>query len=262
MVSGRSGRHSPIDVWPVIADAFLALLAVVVVMASGKQPRSKAVEVFKQQIAEKARGEFSSLLANVDMGQNWIRLIFSDETLSFETCQWDLTQEKQRDIQKLFRWLGERAEIVRQIRIEGHADRRRVRECPDLGPFKDNLQLSQNRARAVYNVLLGFSAEERDGLQTLLDGEDGTVPLTEGLGYLREMARSGELEVSGYGDTRPRDKSNLDSPVNRRVEVVLELREPPTSDRATSQAFDRSRTATPQLDGESGEARAAAPGPR
>ena len=95
-----------------------------------------------------------------------------------------------------------------------------------MGPFLDNLQLSQNRARAVYNVLLGFAPETRVGLQELLNDEGKAPPAPDGLEFLRDLAKGGCLEVAGYGDRHPRDKSDPDSPKNRRVEIVMEFREP------------------------------------
>lgn len=222
----RAGQRFHYDVWPVIADAFLALLAVVVVMASGRQPVDNEVEQFKKEIVEKSHAEFSGVLADVEVRTKWARLVLTEETLSFPKCQWDLPVEKQREVQQLFRWIGEHTRLLRQIRIEGHADRKWLgMGCGDVGPFLDNLQLSQNRARAVYNVLLGLPPGEQTGLYGLLnDASDASAP--SGLQYLRDLAKRGCLEVAGYGDRHPRDKTDPDSPKNRRVEVVLEFREP------------------------------------
>jgi hypothetical protein len=54
------------------------------------------------------------------------------------------------------------------------------------------------------------------------------------MGYLRDLAKRGCLEVAGYGDRHPRDKLDLDSPKNRRVEIVLEFREPMGSNATAS----------------------------
>jgi len=245
-VTKRRGNQSfHHDVWPVIADAFLALLAVVVVMASGRQPADSDVEKFKEEIQEKAKGEFSSLLADVELRTKWARLVLTEESLSFQKCEWTFPIEKQRQIQRLFHWVGERRRLLRQIRIEGHADQQWIGlGCGDVGPFFDNLQLSQNRARAVYNVLLGFKPETRVGLQELLNGGAPVPPGPSGLNYLRDMAKRGCLEVAGYGDRHPRDKSKPDSPKNRRVEIVLEFREP-TGSRASSSAQSVTCEASP-----------------
>lgn len=214
------------DVWPVIADAFLTLLAVVVVLASGRQPVDTEVETFKKEIVQKSQGEYASILSDVEVGTKWARLVLTEESLSFPKCKWGLPLEKQHQIQRLFQWIGQRRSLLRQVRIEGHADRKWSGEgCGEVGPFVDNLQLSQNRARAVYNVLLGFEPEARFGLQELLNetGNPPTVPVE--MNYLRDLAKHGCLEVAGYGDRHPRDKLDLDSPKNRRVEIVLEFRE-------------------------------------
>jgi outer membrane protein OmpA-like peptidoglycan-associated protein len=226
MAGRRSKLRFHYDVWPVIADAFLTLLAVVVVLASGRQPVDTDIETLKKEIVQKSQGEYAGILSDVEVGTKWARLVLTEESLSFPKCKWGLPGEKQQQIQKLFQWIGQRRSLLRQIRIEGHADRKWSGEgCGDVGPFLDNLQLSQNRARAVYNVLLGFEPETRIGLQELLNqtGNPPTVPAE--MNYLRDLARRGCLEVAGYGDRHPRDKLDLDSPKNRRVEIVLEFRE-------------------------------------
>ncbi len=222
--SGNRGAH--FDVWPVIADAFLAFLAVVVFMASGRPPLDFEVERLKAQLLEKAKGEFSGLLDEVELQAKWARLVFTEESLSFPKCQWGFPEEKQQQLLSLFRWLGGQRKLLRQIRIEGHADRRwEGAGCNAVGPFQDNLQLSQNRARAIYNVLLGLPPEARTGLGDLLNDRSSAVPAPPGLEYLRELAKLGCLEVAGYGDRHPRDRFDPDSAKNRRVEVVLEFRE-------------------------------------
>jgi outer membrane protein OmpA-like peptidoglycan-associated protein len=227
MAKRRGSQRFHYDVWPVIADAFLTLLAVVVVLASGRQPVDTDVDTLKREIVAQSHGEYAGLLADVEIGTTWARLVLTEESLSFPKCEWTLPTEKQEQIDKLFQWIGQRRGLLRQIRIEGHADRKWSGEgCGDVGPFLDNLQLSQNRARAVYNVLLGFAPENRIGLQDLLNNT-GTFPSAPlQMDYLRELAKRGCLEVAGYGDRHPRDKLDPDSPKNRRVEIVLEFREP------------------------------------
>jgi outer membrane protein OmpA-like peptidoglycan-associated protein len=235
---GKRGHRRPhYDVWPVISDGFLVLLAVVVVMASGRQPVDNEVESLKKEIVEKSKGEFASVLADAEVQTKWARLVFSEDSLSFPKCRWSLPIDKQQQIHALFRWVGNRRELLRQIRIEGHADRKwEGSGCKDVGPFLDNLQLSQNRARAVYNVLLGFSPENQVGLHELLNNRETSAQSLEGLGYLQDLAKRGCLEVAGYGDRHPRDTSEPDSPRNRRVEVVLEFREPGSERGAASAA--------------------------
>jgi len=227
MARRRGAQRFHYDVWPVIADAFLTLLAVVVVMASGRQPVDAEVDTLKSEIVEKSHHEYASLLADVEIGAKWARFVLTEESLSFPKCKWTLPTEKQEQIQKLFQWIGQRRRLLRQIRIEGHADRKWLGEgCGDVGPFLDNLQLSQNRARAVYNVLLGLTPETKVGLQELLNDQSNSPAVPEHLEYLRELAKRGCLEVAGYGDRHPRDKLDPDSAKNRRVEIVVEFREP------------------------------------
>jgi outer membrane protein OmpA-like peptidoglycan-associated protein len=227
MVSRRTHPQFHYDIWPVIADAFLTLLAVAVVLASGRQPVDTDVENLKMEIVQKAHGQYGGILSDVEVGAKWARLVLTEESLSFPKCQWSLPTEKQDQIHKVFQWIGERRGLLRQLRIEGHADRKWSGEgCSDVGPFLDNLQLSQNRARAVYNVLLGFAPEARVGLQALLNDEGNSPAAPVEMEYLRDLAKRGCLEVAGYGDRHPRDRLDPDSPKNRRVEIVLEFREP------------------------------------
>src|SRR5437868_4118521 len=96
---GRRGNRRPShDVWPVIADGFLALLAVVVVMASGRQPVDQEVERLKTEIRNKSRAEFAGLLADAEVQTKWVRLVFTEDTLSFPKCRWSLPIDKQRQI--------------------------------------------------------------------------------------------------------------------------------------------------------------------
>jgi outer membrane protein OmpA-like peptidoglycan-associated protein len=235
MARRRGSQRFHYDVWPVIADAFLTLLAVVVVLALGRQPVDTDVENLKTEIVQKSHGEYAGILADVEIATKWARLVLTEESLSFPECKWSLPSEKQNQIHRLFEWIGERRSLLRQIRIEGHADRNWSREgCADVGPFLDNLQLSQNRARAVYNVLLGFAPESKVGLQELLNENSHSPSVPVQMDYLRDLARRGCLEVAGYGDRHPRDKLDPDSPINRRVEIVLEFREPMGSDSTAS----------------------------
>ena len=227
----RRQRRSPHDVWPVIADAFLVLLVVVVVMASNRLPLDTAVEQLKQEIIRRSRGDFAGVIADAEVRSKWARLVLTEESLSFPKCRWSVPTEKQHQIRELFRWVGTHHSLLRQIRIEGHADRKwEGLGCRDVGPFMDNLQLSQNRARAVYNMLLGFEPENPVGLHELLNDGSSTAQPVHGLEYILGLAKRGCLEVAGYGDRHPRDQSDPDSPKNRRVEVVLEFREHATTE--------------------------------
>ena len=178
----RRQRRSSHDVWPVIADAFLVLLVVVVVMASNRQPLDNAVEQLKQEIVRRSRGDFAGVIADAEVRSKWARLVLTEESLSFPKCRWSVPVEKQQQIWELFRWVGTHQSLLRQIRIEGHADRKwEGLGCRDVGPFMDNLQLSQNRARAVYNMLLGFAPESPVGLHELLNDDSVTAQPVPGV---------------------------------------------------------------------------------
>jgi flagellar motor protein MotB len=116
----------------------------------------------------------------------------------------------------------ENATLIRDITIDGHADRDSAENCARLVPYRDNVQLSQNRARAVLNVLLGLNSTQVVGLDNLLwkAAASDTPP---GLAYLYELARVGKIRVAGLGASIPLNASDPKDPQNRRVELVISL---------------------------------------
>lgn len=226
-------QEGRLDPWPVVADAFLGILAVFVIIIAAREvravrsPKDRESMQFQEELRD-LHNRFPGLLdAEPEIDENEGKFVFSVTSLSFDNCSWDIPVDKQGEIHKLFRAIGHdwRRTLIREIRIEGHADKRPLNgvNCPGVVPFLDNLQLSQNRARAVYNVVLGLRPTQTLGLQKILDktSEVGPPP---GLEYLRELNHEGKLLVAGFGDRLPREADRPESLKNRRVEIVIQFR--------------------------------------
>jgi hypothetical protein len=219
----RRGRRerADLDAWPAIADSFVGILAVVVFLFIGYRPPDPDVERFKNELRERFEtARRQGILEDFRLSAYEARIVYSAESLSFETCDWQLPAHKAAVVQAHLRPFAQRSELIRLIRIEGHADRRSSESCTGVVPYRDNLQLSQNRARAVYNVLLGLAPKQQRGLSAALEeGQDEGAP--EGLAFLRQLNRQGRLQTAGFGDTLPRDPEAPENPINRRVEIVI-----------------------------------------
>jgi flagellar motor protein MotB len=220
-------RGASENFWPVVADAFVGILAVFVFVLIGYQRRDPAIDEARAALTQELeRAKQQGLVDRYTVGLAGVRIIYSADRLSFEPCGWDLPEESAEVIRNHLRSdLFKRASIS-EIRIEGHADRRSVSACPGITPYKDNLQLSQNRARAVYNSLLGLSAlGATTALDDLLVGNDGPMA-PPGLEYLRNLARAGRLYVAGLGGMKPLDAGDPAAAINRRVEIAIEFGKP------------------------------------
>jgi flagellar motor protein MotB len=221
----------------------------VVVMAVTSKTAPE-VDVQLRQAQEQLEERLSQQKTDGDIldycaGPARVRIIYPESFLSFQECRWGLSREAAEKVQShlrepLFQELAQRGQIT-GLRIEGHADSRRAQGCKNLAPFRDNLQLSQNRARALFDAVL--SAEGADAGAQLEDIQNGYgPPAPEGLAYVQELTRKGRISVAGFGAMRPYQALNPDcspadasssippdSPKNRRVEVTVDLGSPRTS---------------------------------
>ena len=242
-MSRRRTAGFGIDVWPVVADCFIGVFGMyVVVSALASRPPTQVdtrleharEELLKKLEQQKVKGD----VLGYCVGPASVRIVYPETILSFETCSWDLPPQGAERVrnhlrEELFRRLAE-TNSISSLRIEGHADPRRAERCLNLAPFKDNLQLSQNRARAVFNALLTTDPKGMDvDLETLQSGPGAGAP--EGLSYIRKLLQAGNVSVAGFGSLRPYRALNVDcssadshtmapeSAQNRRVEVTVEL---------------------------------------
>jgi flagellar motor protein MotB len=219
-----TGEHTEWDIWPVIADSFLGILAVIVLLFSDFTPQIDGKKEFLEQLRHRfTQDERSGQLMTFEIDANRVRLVYSAERLSFAQCNWSLDHEPAEMLRAHLRLFQNGAKLIRDITIDGHADRESAYNCTSLVPYRDNVQLSQNRARAVLNVLLGLDATQVVGLDELLwnHSEAARVP---GLEYLYELANHGQIRVAGFGASIPLNPDNPRDPRNRRVELVIALR--------------------------------------
>lgn len=213
--------------WPVIADCFVGILAVFVFVLLGYERPDPVIEEARAALRlELDRAKEEGFVYDYQEGPSSVRIIYTAERLSFDACGWELPEERAETVRNHLRLELFRKASIREIRIEGHADRRGVAACTSVRPYRDNLQLSQNRARAVYNALLGIGQMDAGtSLDDLLAGLKGPPP-PEGLAYLRELASTGRLYVAGLGGTKPLDQGDPAAALNRRVEIAVEFGAP------------------------------------
>jgi flagellar motor protein MotB len=215
------------DFWPVVADCFVGILAVFVFILLGYERPDPSIEDARAALRrELDRAKQQGLVYDYHEGPSSVRIIYTADRLSFDACGWELPEQRAETVRNHLRLALFKKTSISEIRIEGHADRRGVGACNAIQPYRDNLQLSQNRARAVYNALLGIDANGAGGsLDDVLAGVEGSPP-PEGLGYLRDLARTGRLYVAGLGGTKPLDPRDAAAAINRRVEIAIEFGAP------------------------------------
>ena len=212
--------------WPVIADAFIGVLAVVVYMFTSVETADPAIDQFLQEIEQRlTQDEARGVLQRHDVGRASVRIVYSADSLSFERCQWFLREGNAEIIRGHLQLFANRAELIDRVQIEGHADQDAAANCAKLTPFADNLQLSGNRARAVFNALLGLDTAHPK-LDEFLNDPLHKVSQS-GVPYLAKLTREGRVQVAGFGSTVPMNVSSREDPINRRVEIKIYLRETP-----------------------------------
>jgi len=189
--------------WPAIADLFLGILAAALLLYSAEfllgTPPPPQFDGFRTAAEQFYHARPEMFREEPAFGFSEARFVLQDQFLSFPACTWALA-ERQRAALRDFgeSVLGSYASQIEVVRIEGHADSRSSASCAGLIPWADNLQLSQNRARAV--------------LETL-----------QGLPWVARLWGGGRIQVAGFGDTRPVDRVHPEAAINRRVELVVKF---------------------------------------
>jgi outer membrane protein OmpA-like peptidoglycan-associated protein len=208
----RRNRSSWVpNVWPVVADFFLALLAVFVFVEARAGRPNAELERELRRIGE----SFTPLVnakkvkeANIEYPE--ARIVLSDQYLSFPTCGWILTPEKASEVERVLDLFLPVQSYISALNIEGHADRRSAAGCTELS-LRTNFELSQRRALAVYAGLLRVTLDKVEEAESFGGAQDGVV------WQLRQRHR---ISVAGYGDTRPWPETpDPLSDAHRRVEI-------------------------------------------
>jgi flagellar motor protein MotB len=220
----RDSETGEAEIWPVIADSFLGILAVIVFLFAGlSPPPDPGKEQFLKALTARFDGDKrAGDLLDFEVDSARVRLVYSADRLSFAQCEWSLAQGPAEMLRSHLRLFTANAPMIRDITIDGHADRDSAASCAHLQPYRDNVQLSQNRARAVLNVLLGLDATQAAGLDDLLWKREGPAP-PDGLEFLYDLARTGKLRVAGLGASTPLNAQDPKDPKNRRVELIISL---------------------------------------
>lgn len=219
MSRSRSGFP---NVWPVVADFFLALLAVLVfVEARAGRPDPtlpRQLHAIQEKLDPLVRAE-EIKEARIEYPQATV--VFSDHYLSFPQCGWELSAEKAAQVRNVLDVFAPVAPFISALNIEGHADKRRPTNCRDertradgsrvVVPVRTNFELSQRRALSVYAALLNVPTD---------DVEDDAAFDSSQVSLVRTLRERHRVLVAGYGDTRP--WPNTPDPLNdahRRVEI-------------------------------------------
>jgi outer membrane protein OmpA-like peptidoglycan-associated protein len=210
----RTRSSSFPNVWPVVADFFVAVLAVFVfVEARAGRPdpelprklraiRMQLLPLVQAQEVKEAQIEYPEA-----------RVVFSDQYLSFPPCGWDLTAEKATQVQRVLDLFDPVAQFISALSIEGHADKRRPTGCHDERgvSVRTNFELSQRRALSVYAALLHVETDKVEDEEAFNGAEQGLV---------WGLRRRHRVLVAGYGDTRPwPDTPDPINEAHRRVEI-------------------------------------------
>jgi flagellar motor protein MotB len=224
---GRTRREHDYDAWPVVADVFIGILGVIVLLMVDYKPPNPAHAAQLAQLRQHLQqDERKGLLAMSNVNETDIRLVYSADSLSFAPCDWKLPSDRAERVRQHVLLVARGVSRIDRVQIEGHADSRSAAACTGLAPYRDNLQLSQNRARAVFDALLGISTSSKSSLEQLLrasavDSMDN-VAQTD-LRFLPGLAQGGRLQVAGYGSMQPWNAADPNAPLNRRVEVRIHL---------------------------------------
>lgn len=168
--------HKPFDsVITQVASNITSLYALRYLSQSTLAPDSVRLDILRSDDQSPLA---SRKLQALDEGK---RFVFED--LLFQPNQASLAQEFIEELERVVRLLFVRPTM--KLRIEGHAD--------STGPHEKNMELSQKRAEAVRNYLIG------SGIQP------------------------SRLEVAGYGDTRPIATNSTEEGrrLNRRIEFLI-----------------------------------------
>ena len=214
------GRHRQVggpNVWPVVAEFFLVILAVLVLVQSRAERVDPELPRELSRIQQGIANLPSTMIKEAVIAHPESRIVFSDEFLGFADCDWRLTREKISEVQRVLNLFLPIAPYVSAMAIEGHADTRTPSGCRSL-TFGTNFELSQRRALSVYAGLLHVPIHHVE-----MDAEVDSM--NQGLeSVVWRLWQRRRVLVAGYGATQP--WPGVSDPVHnahRRVEIRFTL---------------------------------------
>lgn len=214
---GRRRSKGTPNVWPVVAEFFIAIVAILVLIQSRSVRPDPVLPPALKAIEQEIAPLLGTKIKDARIAYPESRIVLSDEFLGFADCDWTLTPEKIAEVQHVLDLFLPITSYIAALSIEGHADTRRPSRCPALA-FGTNFELSQRRALSVYAGLLHVPIDRVEmaaEVDSANRGIDGVV------WRLRQRHR---VLVAGYGDTRP--WPGVPDPINsahRRVEIRFSL---------------------------------------
>ncbi len=100
-------RGTTFDFWPAVADFFVGILAVIVFVFIGHKPIDPQIEAFREELKTQLdRDKVSGLVREYDLRPSSVRIVYSAQALSFQTCEWKLPEEKANLVRAHLRLLG------------------------------------------------------------------------------------------------------------------------------------------------------------
>jgi flagellar motor protein MotB len=201
--------------WPVVAEFFVSVLAVFVVLSSAvSQPPAVPPETLERVRTDLKQLKTRGLLDDFDATEREVLMIYSTQYLGFDPCSWALASEKAREVQESARVLERLGDRVARLSIEGHADERRPVGCKQMR-FGTNFELFTKPRDGGFAAMLGETMERPD--DAAREARDATgEPRSQSL--IRSLTVRNRVVVAGYGATRPRVPNDPQDEGNRRVE--------------------------------------------
>jgi outer membrane protein OmpA-like peptidoglycan-associated protein len=211
---GRRGGGP--NVWPVVADFFLALLAVVIVLVAKRDRPDPRLEAALRRIDARIQPLILSKMvkeARVEYPET--RIVLAEDYLAFPECGWTILPARLEEVRSILDLFLPVDSFVVALNIEGHADTRRPTLCKSL-TFGTNFELSQRRALAVYAGLLRVEITQVEDTAAVFDANRNEP------GIVWRLKRRNRVLVAGYGDSKPwPGASSPTDLLNRRVELRL-----------------------------------------
>jgi len=216
MVDFDDGRH-----WPVVAEFFVTILAVFVMLYAGSRQKDPEL-IQKVEAIQKAleRDKAEGLIQEFKADDREVTLVYADHELGFPDCGWDIGEGVAPRIRAHMERFSDVEQYINLLQIEGHADSRRPRTCFRLR-FRTNFELSQTRAMSVFAALLDKPIEELDTVtdSTAVGATSSSAPVPLPSNLVGRLAARKQVLIAGFGATRLVEGAPPEDRRHRRVEI-------------------------------------------